>query len=275
MRFKPHFTGAAALLLLSQFVFTPSSANAQDSAASEAPQTAAASSEECVPAVSLLGKPKMPADFKSFDWANPDAPKGGTLRQWSMGGYDSFNNFTIQGSEAAGLGLLYDSLFFSSPDEPSTEYGLIAECLSHPDDFSSVTFKLRPEAHFQDGKPIRPEDVIFSLDALKAANPQYALYYKNVVKAEKTGEHEVKFSFDMKGNRELPLIVSQLTILPEHYWKGTDASGKQRDITKSSLDVPLGSLKSRIRYRSKRCLDPADTFGACLEVNLFEAKSKE
>lgn len=254
MRLKPLFNGAATLWLMSQLAIAFPSAYAQDApnpdngqpAAAAAPASAT-SSGECRHGVSLLGAPQMPADYKNFDWVNPDAPKGGTLRQWSMGGYDSFNNFTIQGSEAAGLTLLYDSLFFSSPDEPSAEYGLVAECLSYPEDFSSVTFKLRPEARFHDGKPIRPEDVIFSLDALKAANPQSALYYKNVVKAEKTGEHEVKFSFDMKGNRELPLIVSQLNVLPEHYWKGTDASGKPRDITKSTLEVPVGSGPYKIK----------------------------
>lgn len=236
MRSKPLSSGSAALWL-SALALLAVPASAEDAPAKG----------ECRHAVSLLGAPKMPADYKHFDWVNADAPKGGTLRQSEEGTFDSLNSFTIQGSGAEGLGLLYDSLFFSSPDEPSSEYGLVAECLSYPDDFSSVTFKLRPEAKFHDGQPVRPEDVIFSLDAIKAANPQAALYYKNVVKAEKTGEHEVTFSFDMKGNRELPLIVSQITVLPEHYWKGKGANGETRDITKSSLEVPLGSGPYKIK----------------------------
>ena len=198
-------------------------------------------------ALSLVGEPKMPPDFKNFDWANPDAPKAGELRQSVMGSFDSLNTFSIKGQAADGVGLIYDSLMSSSPDEPSTEYGLIAEWASYPDDYSSVTFGLRPEARWHDGKPITVDDVIFSLDALKAAHPQYAFYYKNVVKAEKTGDNEVTFRFDIKGNRELPQIVGQLTILPKHYWEATDAQGAKRDITKSSLEIPLGSGAYKIK----------------------------
>ena len=211
------------------------------------PYPAAAEEPLCRHAVSLVGAPKFAADFKHFDWVNPDAPKGGMIRDSEEGTFDSFNAFSIKGSQGAGLSLLYDTLFTDSPDEPSAEYGLVAECLSHPDDFSSVTFKLRPEAKFQDGMPIRPEDVVFSLEALKASNPQSALYYKNVVKAEKTGEHQVTFTFDMKGNRELPMITSQISILPEHYWKGKTAAGEPRDIAASSLEVPLGSGPYKIK----------------------------
>ncbi len=198
-------------------------------------------------ALSLVGEPKMPSDFKHFDWVNPDAPKGGRLRRWEMGTFDSLNAFSIKGQQAEGLGLIYDSLMSSSPDEPSTEYGLIAEWASYPDDYSSVTFGLRPGAKWHDGKPITVDDVIFSLGALKDAHPQYAFYYKNVVSAEKTGENEVTFRFNMKGNRELPHIVGQLTILPKHFWKGTDAKGEKRDITKSNMEVPLGSGAYKIK----------------------------
>jgi microcin C transport system substrate-binding protein len=207
----------------------------------------AADAATCRHAVSLVDAPKMPANFKHFDWVNPDAPKGGTLKIAEIGSFDNFNPFTIEGSAADGLGGIFDSLFTASPDEPSTAYGLIAECLRYPDDFSSATFKLRPEAKFQDGKPVRAEDVVFSLEALKSSNPQTSLYYKNVVKAEKTGDHEVTFTFDVKGNRELPLIVSELNVLPEHYWKSSDANGKPRDITKSTLEPPLGSGPYKVK----------------------------
>ncbi len=198
-------------------------------------------------ALSLVGEPKMPPGFKHFDWANPDAPKGGKMRRWDMGSFDSLNSFSIKGEAVEGLGMIYDSLMSSSPDEASTEYGLIAEWASYPDDFSSVTFKLRPEARWHDGKPVTVDDVIFSLTALKAAHPQYGFYYKNVVGAETTGEHEVTFRFDIKGNRELPLIVGQLTILPKHYWEAVGANGEKRDITKSTLEIPLGSGPYKIK----------------------------
>ncbi len=199
-------------------------------------------------AVSLVGEPKLPADFKHFDWANPDAPKGGKVRySVAPGTFDSLNNFTVKGQPAAGLGDLYDTLMFSSPDEPSAEYGLVAEWLSYPDDFSTVTFGLRPEAKFHDGNPITPDDVVFSLVQLKKTHPFFNFYYKNVVKAEKTGEREVTFTFDVKGNRELPQIVGQLSVLPKHYWEAKGANGEPRDLTKTTLEPPLGSGPYKIK----------------------------
>jgi microcin C transport system substrate-binding protein len=192
-------------------------------------------------ALSLIGTPKFSVDFKHFDWVNPDAPKGGTVRQWAPGSFDSLNGFTVKGTPAIGIGLIYDTLMTESPDEAATEYGLIAEWVSNPPDFSSVTFGLRAEARFNDGKPITPEDVAFSFDALKKAHPQYAFYYKNVIKAEKTGEREVTFRFDERGNRELPQIVGQMPVLPKHFWDAKGADGEPRDLSRSSLEVPLGS----------------------------------
>ena len=240
MRSKPSLLGPAALPLLIAFAFA-APAFAEEAAA---PAAAAAT---CHHALSLVGEPKMPADFKSFGWVNSDAPKGGTIRMSETGSYDSLNPFTIMGSAPGSIGLLFETLFASSPDEPSTAYGLIASCASYPEDFSSVTFKLRPEAKFTDGTPVTVEDVIYSLDALKRANPQMALYYKNVVKAEKTGDNEVTFRFDMKSNRELPTIVAGLNIVPEHYWAGKNAAGEARDITKSSLEIPVGSGPYKVK----------------------------
>ncbi|MBN9247534.1 MAG: ABC transporter substrate-binding protein, partial [Hyphomicrobium sp.] len=211
------------------------------------PNPAKADDAQCHHAMSLVGEPKYGPDFKNFDWVNPNAPKGGTVRQWSLGAFDTLNPLSDKGVKAAGLGLIYDSLFTPSLDEPSTQYGLIAECASHPDDFSSVTFKLRPEAKFQDGQPITPEDVIFSFDEAKKVNPFYAFYYKNVEKAEKTGDHEVKFTFDKAGNRELPMIVGELNIVPKHYWEGKDSSGNQRDIGKTTVEPPLGNGPYKIK----------------------------
>jgi len=198
-------------------------------------------------ALSLIGEPKFKAGFDHFDWVNPEAPKGGTLRGFAEGSFDSLNAFSVKGDAAGGLGLIYDSLMTGSPDEPSTEYCLICEWVSYPADYSSVTFGLNPKARFNDGSPITPEDVIFSLDAQKKANPRSAFYYKNVVKAEKTGDNEVTFTFDSKGNRELPQIVGQLTVIPKKWWEGTGADGQPRDITKSSLEIPLGSGAYRVK----------------------------
>jgi microcin C transport system substrate-binding protein len=118
-------------------------------------------------ALSLVDPPKFGPDFKHFDWVNPNAPKGGVVRQWQEGSFDSLNPFSIQGDSANGLGLIYDALMVESADEPSAEYGLIAAWVSFPPDYSSVTFGLRAGARFHDGKPITPEDVIFSFEAQK------------------------------------------------------------------------------------------------------------
>ena len=129
----------------------------------------------------------------------------------------------------------------------STEYGLLAEAVSYPDDFSSASYRLRAEAKFHDGKPVTPEDAIFSFYAFKKYSPQFAAYYRHVVKVEKTGDREITFSFDSPGNRELPQIVGQLTVLPKHWWEGTDNNGTKRDIGATTLEPPLGSGSYRIK----------------------------
>lgn len=198
-------------------------------------------------AMSLVGAPKYAPDFKHFAWVNPDAPKGGRARQFDEGSFDSLNPFPVQGEKAPGLGLIYDHLFTSSPDEASTEYAQVAAWASYPADYSSVTFGLRPEAKFHDGKPITPDDVIWSFDTLRRIVPLYAGYYKDVEKVEKTGDNEITFRFSTRDNRELPHIVSQLSVLPKHWWEGKNAKGEQRDISKSSLEPPLGSGPYRIK----------------------------
>jgi microcin C transport system substrate-binding protein len=198
-------------------------------------------------ALSLIGTPKYPADFQHFDYVNPDAPKGGLVRMADIGSFDSLNPALYKGEAAAGLGLVYETLMAESLEEPSTSYGLIAEWASYPPDYSAVTFKLRDQARWHDGTPITVEDVIYSLEVNKAANPRMALYYKNVAKAEATGPKEVTFTFDVKGNRELPMIMGQLIIMPKHYWTSTDAKGNPRDPMKTTLEPPLGSGPYRIK----------------------------
>jgi microcin C transport system substrate-binding protein len=200
-------------------------------------------------ALSLFGQIKYPADFKRFDYVNPEAPKGGVARQIAVGTFDNFNIVVsgVKGQVAGAVAFIYESLTTASLDEVSTEYGALAEAVSHPDDFSFVTYRLRPQAKWHDGKPVTADDVIFSLDSFKKHHPQYSAYYSHVTKAEKVGEREVKFVFDAPGNRELPQIVGQLTVLPKHWWEGTDAQGRKRDVSATTLEVPLGSGPYRVK----------------------------
>jgi microcin C transport system substrate-binding protein len=116
----------------------------------------------------------------------------------------------------------------SALDEVSTEYGLLAEAVSHPADFASVVYRLRANAKWHDGKPVTVEDVIFSFGAFKKNHPQLSAYYSHVTKAEKTGEREITFTFDGPGNRELPQIVGQLSVLPKHWWEGSQGRQQTR-----------------------------------------------
>jgi len=199
--------------------------------------------------LSLFGDLKYPAGFKHFDYVNPNAPKGGVVR---LGGFGTFDNFNlvvsgVKGTIAGGLNDVYDTLMAPASDEVSTEYGLLAESVSHPADFSSVTYRLRAGARWHDGKPVTADDVIFSLQAFQKNHPMLSAYYRHVVKAEKGGERDITFTFDSPGNRELPQIVGQLNVLPKHWWEGTDASGKKRDVTATTLEPPLGNGAYRIK----------------------------
>jgi microcin C transport system substrate-binding protein len=199
--------------------------------------------------LSLFGELKYSPGFKHFDYVNPQAPKGGAARLIAFGTYDNFNLAVagVKGSLSVGITFIYNQLMADSLDEVSTEYGLLAEAVSHPADFSSVTYRLRTAAKWHDGKPVTVEDVIFTLAMFKKHHPQYAAYYRHVTKAEKTGERDVTFTFDGPGNRELPQIVGQLYVLPKHWWEGSDAAGKKRDIGTTTLEPPLGSGPYRVK----------------------------
>ena len=221
-------------------------------------------------ALSLFGDIKYPADFKRFDYVNPDAPKGGVARLISIGTFDNFNLAVagIKGSLAPAAAMIYETLMTRAQDEVATEYGELAEAAQHPDDFSWVIYRLRKEARWHDGKPVTPEDVIFSLETFKQQSPMYASYYRHVTKVEKVGERDVKFSFDGPGNRELPTIVGELTVLPKHWWEGTDAQGRKRDVGATTLEIPLGSgpyrIKEFVAGRSVRLERVKDHWGANL-----------
>lgn len=196
--------------------------------------------------LALVGEPKYPPGFEHYDYVNPDAPKGGELKLSQTGTFNTFNPILDKGDAAAGLPLVFDTLMKSADDEISTAYGLLAEGVSCPDDISSATFRLRQEAKWADGKPVTPEDVIFSFDKVKELNPLYASYYKHVTSAEKTGERDVTFRFDQKNNRELPHILGQFLVLPKHWWEGQGPDGKPRDITRTTLEPVMGSGPYRI-----------------------------
>lgn len=199
--------------------------------------------------LSLFGDLKYPADFKHYDYVNPDAPKGGTMRMISIGTYDNFNVAVsgVKGNLATAAASIYETLMVRSQDEAGAQYALLAESASHPDDFSWVIYRLNAKAKWHDGNPVTPDDVIFSFEQLTKNSPFYRSYYSHVVKAEKAGDHDVKFSFDGPGNRELPDIVGELMVLPKHWWEGTGSDGKKRDISQTTLENPLGSGPYRIR----------------------------
>jgi microcin C transport system substrate-binding protein len=224
--------------------------------------------------LSLFGDLKYPEGFKQFDYVNAAAPKGGAARQIAFGTFDNFNGVVagVKGTMAAGIDEIYDRLMTPAMDEVSAEYGLLAEAVSHPADFSSVTYRLRANAKWHDGMPVTVDDVLFSLDAFKTHHPFYAAYYRHVVKTEKTGEREITFTFDSPGNRELPQIVGQITVLPKHWWQGNDKSGNKRDVGATTLEPPLGCgayrIKSFVAGRSVVLERVADYWGKDLNVNI-------
>ena len=199
--------------------------------------------------LSLFGDLRYPPGFKHFDYINPQAPKAGTVRLVALGTFDNFNQVMagLKGLLAAAAGTICDTLMTPSLDEASTHYGLIAEAVSHPANFASASFRLRAAARHHDGKPITVEDVIYSFEAYKKHNPYIGAFYRDVARVEQSGEHEVTFTLDSPGNREMPIILGQLRVLPKHWWEGSDASGKKRDIGATTLEAPLGNGAYRIK----------------------------
>ncbi len=192
-------------------------------------------------ALSLVGAPKYPADFKQLDYVNIAAPKGGDIRLSALGGFDSLNPFIPKGDEAPGLGLIYETLMVSPMDDISAEYGLIAESVEVPADLSWVAFRLRPEAKWADGSPITAEDVAYSFSQIKEkGEPSTQYYYANVKRAEILGPRQVKFHFDGPPNRELPQIMGQLAVIQKAQWE-------KRDFDKPTLEAWTGSGPYRIK----------------------------
>lgn len=196
--------------------------------------------------IAVVGDLGLPADFKQLPYVDLNAPKSGELRLGAEGTFDNLNLAIDRGNVDAGVTAIYDTLLKRSEDEVFGAYGLLAEAVSYPDDLSSVTFRLRQEAKWPDGQPVTPDDVIFTMTKLKENSAFYSGYYRHVSGVEKTAEREVTFRFDEKDNRELPSIVGDLPIMPKHWWEGLDAQGKQRDITRTTLEPVMGSGPYRI-----------------------------
>ena len=153
-------------------------------------------------AIAMHGAPKYLENFQHFEYVNPQAPKGGMVVNEAMGTFDSFNSFILKGVPAAGINLIYDSLMVGSSDEAFTNYGLLAQTVVVPEDRSWVTFNLHPEARWHDGKPVTPEDVIWTFETLiKKGHPFYRVYYGDVKNVVKTGDRQVTFNFPESNNR--------------------------------------------------------------------------
>ncbi|MFQ5830946.1 MAG: extracellular solute-binding protein [Candidatus Methylomirabilia bacterium] len=216
--------------------------------------------------LSMYGDLKYGPGFKHFEYANPNAPKGGDVKLAAIGTFDTLNPFILKGVPAVGLGQVFETLTVGSADEPFAQYGLIAESIETPADRSWVAYTLRPEARFHDGSPITVDDVIWTFKALRTkGHPFYRSYYAQVARAEKVGQRKVKFIFRRGTNRELPLIVGQMPVLSKAYWS-------KHAFEKTTLEPPLGSGAYRVESveagRSITYRRVKDYWGARLAVNV-------
>ncbi|SDJ82907.1 microcin C transport system substrate-binding protein [Pseudomonas indica] len=201
-----------------------------------------------------FGALKYPASFTHFDWVNPEAPKGGTLRVMAFGTFDTLNPYTFKGTSPVstanflqyGVTELNEPLMVGtgqydpSGDEPASSYGLIARSVEYSEDRSWVVFNLREEARFHDGHPITAYDVAFSYRLLiKDGHPQYRTYLQEVKRVDILGRHRIRFVLKRAGNPLLILRLGELPVLPQHYWK-------DRDFKSTTFEPPLGSGPYRI-----------------------------
>lgn len=169
-------------------------------------------------AISMHGAPLYQEGFNHFSYADPNAPKGGRVVLGQTGSFDTLNPLIIRGEPAAGVReWVYETLMARGFDEPFTMYGLIAKSVEIPDDRSSVTFHLDPAARFSDGQPVTADDVIFSMEVLREkGRPNHRASYKKVARTERLSDHAVRFVFDASGDREMPLIMASMPVLPKH-----------------------------------------------------------
>lgn len=189
------------------------------------------------PYIALGERAKYP-NLKHFEYANPNAPKGGTLKSYALGSFSSLNPFSIEGESASGLENVYDTLMAQSMDEPYSQYALIASDVAVASDNSSVIFTIDKRARFADGVAVSAQDVAFSFEMMiSRASPLYRQYYADVKEVRVLDFHRVEFVFKTTQNKELPLILGQLSVLPKHFYvkNGKNTFGE------NPLQIPLGS----------------------------------
>jgi peptide/nickel transport system substrate-binding protein len=185
--------------------------------------------------IAMHGEPALASDFKNLPYVNPDAPQGGALRQAITGSFDSLSPFIVKGTPVMGVRTyVFESLMGRNWDEPFSLYGLLAESIDVSDDRQTFTFKIRREAKFSDGKPVTAADVVFSVETLRdKGRPNFKNSYSKITKMETPDDRTIIFHQDV-GDRELPLIVGVMPIIPKHAWEG-------KAFDESSLDPMVGS----------------------------------
>ena len=192
-------------------------------------------------AIAMHGEPKYNEDFLNVEYIDINSLKGGSIVRSAVGTFDSFNPFTLKGTAAIGIGALYETLTTGSSDEAFTEYGLLAEIIEWPDDRSWVSYIIRDEAKWHDGKKITADDVVWTFNTLmEKGHPFYSYYYGDVAEVIRENEQKVRFNFKTNTNKELVLIIGQLPVLPKHYWE-------DRNFEDTTLEIPIGSGPYKIK----------------------------
>lgn len=198
--------------------------------------------------IAMHGEPALPPDYKHFSYVNPDVKKGGRIAYGVVGTFDNLNPFILKSMRTTARGvwdpefgnLVYESLLQRSRDEAFTMYGLLAETVEWDDDRTFVQFNLNPKARWSDGEPVTPEDVIFTFQLLRdKGRTPFNRRLESVAKLEKVGERGVRFTFNDKADREIPLLLALSPILPKH---AIDVETFDR----TSLAAPLGSGPYRV-----------------------------
>jgi peptide/nickel transport system substrate-binding protein len=194
--------------------------------------------------IAMHGEPALPVDFAHLPYANPEAPKGGQLRQAVTGSFDSVNPFIVKGSSAAGIRTyVFESLLGRNWAEPFSLYGLLAESIEVSDDRQTFTFRLRPEARFSDGSPVTAADVVFSLETLRdKGRPNFKNSYSKITSIETPDERTIRFT-QASGDRELPLIVGVMPVLSKAFWQGKDFAATTLDPITGSGPYVIQSVK--------------------------------
>lgn len=216
-------------------------------------------------AIAMHGDLKYPSDFTHFDYVNPSAPKGGTLKLASVGTFDNYHPFILKGNASAGLNLVFDTLMVHSRDEPFSLYGLLAESIEIAPDRSWVEFRLRSAAKFHNGDPVTADDVVFTFNVLtQHGHPHYRVYYRDIASADALAGNRVRFYLGDTANPELPMIIAELPVFSQKWWQDRDFSSPQSDF-------PLGSgpyqLSAALPGRSVSYERVKDYWAEALPVN--------